>query len=110
MGRQQSVSSVQFKKYLKKKSSARKIFLNEEEAKDDSIVHSPIDDPESNEDEGNLSPTNHGQTSHAATLNVKLRLQQYNFITNRNDEKFSSASSNLALTPVANNEATATYA
>jgi len=72
MGRQESVSS--FKKYLKNKSSARKLHLKEEEAKDDSIVHSPIDDPESDEEEGNLSPDNHGQASHAATLNVKLRL------------------------------------
>lgn len=104
------MSSGHFKKYLKKKSSARKLLNKQEEAKDDSIVHSPMDDPESNEDEGNLSPTNHGQASHAATLNVKLRLQQYNFVTNRNDEKFSSASSNQALTPVVNNMTTHSFA
>jgi hypothetical protein len=42
LGRQASVSSVHFKKYLKKKSSARKSFRQDEEGKnnDDSQGHS----------------------------------------------------------------------
>jgi hypothetical protein len=52
--------------------------------------HAVADDDEDSDDHNNVSPR-HTPASQIAVLNFKSRLHQYNFVTNRNDQKFANS-------------------